>query len=104
MVYCLWHKTNGRVYVGSTVDLKARLRAHRRQPPRRMREDAGAGTFDDVFEVEVLERCETEAHARHLEEQYIQRFAASGPSGYNDLNSTPARSKKYFVLKKLGKI
>ena len=104
MVYCLRHRANGRVYLGSTVDLQARLRAHRRQPPRRMRKDAGAGPFDAVFQVEVLERCDTEAHARHLEEQYIARFEACGPRGYNNLTGTPARSKKFFVLKKMGKI
>ena len=104
MVYCLRHRASGRVYVGSTVDLQARLRAHRREPPRRMREDAGAGPFDSLFEVEVLERCQTEAHAHHLEEQHIERFAACGVGRYNNLKGTPARSKKYFVLKKNGKI
>lgn len=104
MVYCIRHRTNGRVYIGSSVSFDARMRAHRRSPPKRMQQDASAGPFQELFEVEILERCSSEAHARHLEGKLIRQFAATGPRGYNNLPGTPATSIKWFALKKFGKI
>ncbi len=104
VVYTITNRTNGRVYVGTTVDLKRRLASHKRKPPRRMVADLGTNDFDALFQVAVVADAGHMEAAQKLEKQHITRFNSRGPNGYNTLKSTPGRSNLFWHMRRKGKL
>ena len=76
--------------------MQARLKQHRRQPPRRMARDLRLYGRISRFQVEILAQGLTNIQADKTEERYIEIFKASGPAGYNNLPGCPGRSKLFW--------
>ena len=88
-VYKLTNTLTGRFYVGSTFNLKSRMKYHRYSHNRNPNRELGADIEKygwDAFKVEILERCSRD-NVRERERFYIESLRAV-EVGYNMVKST----------------
>lgn len=110
-VYKLTNTVTGRFYVGSTFNLKARMKYHRYSHTRNPNKELGTDIEKygwDAFKVEILERC-TRDTVRGRERYYIETLNAV-EEGYNmvkattysdlmkDLNASLWKNPEYRVM------
>jgi group I intron endonuclease len=84
-VYCITHRDSGRCYVGSSIDIGARIKHHINSANRGVcwkiyhaMRDHGV----DSFEVKVLEMCDKEV-LRIREKHWIESLDATSPNNFN---------------------
>lgn len=88
-VYKLTNTVTGKFYIGSTYNLKARMKYHRYSYGRNPNKELGADISKygwDLFSVEVLEEC-TRENVRERERFYIDSLNAV-EVGYNAVRAT----------------
>lgn len=88
-VYKLTNTVTGKFYIGSTYNLKSRMKYHRYSYDRNPNKELGADIAKygwDSFEVEVLEEC-TRENVREHERFYIDSLNAV-EVGYNIVKAT----------------
>lgn len=91
-VYKLTNTATGRFYVGSTFNLKARMKYHRYSHNRNPNKELGADIEKfgwDAFKVEILEEC-TRENVRDRERYFIETLNAVDV-GYNQTHATTYR-------------
>ena len=96
-VYAIHNKKTNKFYVGSSINIKSRMRSHRSNIEKlqgsNLKMDEDLKTLDDVknFEFLVIETFEdykiTEMQLRQKESDYIDYYDAN--NGYNNPNRTP---------------
>ena len=88
-VYKLTNTVTGKFYVGSTYNLKSRMKYHRYSHKRNPNKELGRDIAEygwDAFTVEVLEEC-TRENVRERERYYIEVLHAV-EFGYNQTTAT----------------
>ena len=96
-MYTITHNTSGRVYVGSTKDIRRRLREHAKKLPVRV----GEAVFQGIFTVKVwYSHCDVET-AGTLERRLTRQLSARGVRLLNSPNVCgPPRGKVlHFMIK-----
>jgi len=94
-VYLVTDKTNGRLYVGSTVNMRNRMRAYETKD---LKKDVFKGVkFEDLL-IEVLEYCDnlTTEQRLYREYEYIIKLNTIYPAGNNI--QCPVRKIKFSLL------
>lgn len=92
-----------RRYVGVTCDYARRIRAHMRNPPRRMRADAARYTpFDAHFQCAILSQHPSKLAAMAAEKAAIAHYNTTSSAGYNTLAKHPAWCKNFWHCKNNG--
>lgn len=96
-VYAVHNKKTNKYYVGSSVNIKSRMKSHRSNIEKlkgsNLRMDEDLKTVEDIenFEFLVLETFEdykiTESQLRQKESEYIEYYDAN--NGYNNPTRTP---------------
>ena len=96
-VYAIHNKKTNKYYVGSSVNIKSRMKSHRSNIEKlngsNLRIDEDLKTVEDIenFEFIVLETFEdyeiTESQLRQKESEYIEYYDAK--NGYNNPTRTP---------------
>ena len=92
-IYFIRNRTNNRVYVGQTMNLRRRIAAHTRSPPARMRDDIATLGWES-FEVIMCSKVYTKEDADFAERSAIHAHSATGSSGYNDLRGSPGHDPR----------
>lgn len=88
-VYKLTNTVTGKIYIGSTYNLKARMKYHRYSYDRNPNKELGADILKygwDCFTAEILEECSRE-NVRERERYYIETLNAV-QDGYNMTEAT----------------
>jgi predicted GIY-YIG superfamily endonuclease len=98
-VYTLTNVSNGRQYVGVSVNPAKRYKQHRNKPPRRMRADAASFVpFDKFFKLEVHHTFNCKATAHVLERTMIQQLRTCTGTGYNIMRGHPGNCKAFWAM------
>lgn len=93
------------MYIGVTNDFEARKKAHKKRPPKRMRNDVVAfRPFDENFVFKILHKTNIRAVALALEKREIILRKATSREGYNNLRGHPPNCTKFYFLKYHNKI
>jgi hypothetical protein len=89
------------VYIGQALVPEDRWRAHARNPPRRMKADAlQYQPFAEHFHCQRLGYRTSSHAADRAERALIRLYDATGPKGYNTLESAPKPSKRYHAIRR----
>ena len=87
IIYKLTLNSNGKVYIGQTMNLKKRLGGHSSKPPAKMKKALVNGDFMSQVDVDVLEKgIIGQNRADALEEKYIEEYD-SIKNGFNKAKS-----------------
>lgn len=86
-VYALKCNANGKIYVGSTINLERRLKAHLQQLKKRTHANKNLqtdfDTYGNDFSMSVLDFIETPADS-HIEYTWMEKLNTNNPEiGYN---------------------
>ena len=98
-MYVVTCKDNGKVYVGTTVNVNRRMGQHRRSPPLKMRPDAAKyQPFNDHFTCKLRHTFTTLLAALATEARLIVELKARDPAfGYNVCRSSPGRAAWFRI-------
>lgn len=93
-IYKLTNLINNKIYIGQTIEPKARLRMYRYKSknPVEIIEHAMAKHGFDNFKMEIIDQCESYEEINKLEEKYISEFNCIIPNGYNVSRGGEGRS------------
>ena len=86
-LYCITNKTNGKIYIGQSVDPDSRWRAHgdkllQEETPMLISR-AIKKYGNDAFEFEVIAGCKNWEDANDIETLLVQQYDSQTPNGYN---------------------
>jgi group I intron endonuclease len=86
-LYRITNTTNGKVYIGQSIDTNSRWRSHRREAskdnPTSMISKAIKKYGNDSFEFEVIASCKTWKDANDTETLLVKQYNSLVPNGYN---------------------
>lgn len=91
-IYCLKNKISGKKYIGQTIDLKERMREHRKDARQgRKGVDSAINKYGwDKFEVVILEENISEEDLTRREKYWINKYNTFKGEGYNLTNGEDA--------------